>query len=228
MPLETDSFHGGFAYNREQWDRAGGDDHARCITGSSSPDYYDRSGWVDVLRLIHRCPDYRRRSVLEWGCGSGRITQYLCYLFREVHAIDIAPGMLSILRERRLPGLTIWRTSGDDLDAGVRVDVVYSYLCWMHNRKKDLGGILRTCRRHLLPEGRLLFQLPVYDQPREPRSYIDLACWTPEELRVLAGETGFEIVTMAASPGSFSMDAIGARHFDLHEWRPRAGGERPA
>ena len=226
MITGSEATHGGFDHNRQCWDRASGDDHALWITGSSSPEHYDRSGWQDALRLIERCPDYRRQSVLEWGCGSGRVTQYLCYLFRETHAVDIAPGMLAWLRGRRLPNLTISCTLGADLCPLPRVDVVYSYLCWMHNRKRDLAPILRTCHSVLDPGGRLLFQLPVYDEPREPRSYIDLACWTPEELRALAHLTGFEIVSMAASPGSFSMESVGVHHFDLHEWRPRPVGSR--
>src|SRR5947208_1759586 len=121
--VRTDATHGGFEHNREAWDRASRDDHARWITGSSSPDHYDRSGWRGAVRLIERCPDYRRQSVLEWGCGSGRVTQYLCYLFRETHAVDIAPGMLALLRERRLPDLTVWDTRGACLDAPPRVDV---------------------------------------------------------------------------------------------------------
>src|SRR4051794_23691420 len=117
MITGSEATHGGFDHIRRCWDRASGDDHALWITGSSSPEHYDRSGWQDVLRLIERCPDYRRQLVLEWGCGSGRVTQYLCYLFREIHAVDIAPGMLNSLRERRLPNLTIWHTRGADIDS---------------------------------------------------------------------------------------------------------------
>jgi SAM-dependent methyltransferase len=214
--------HSGFAYSQERWDWASANDHARWITGSTSLAHYDRSGWLDALRLVEHCPGYRAQSILEWGCGSGRVTQYLCYLFLQTHAVDISSGMRSLLMRRGLPNLSVHSTSGADLPVGLSVDIVYSYLCWMHNRKEDLAPILRTSRSVLRDGGRLLFQLPVYDVPREPQTFLDLACWTPEEFCRLAGETGFEVKTMAANPGEFSVESIGPHHFELHEWIPCA------
>lgn len=203
------------------------EDHVRWITGSGSLEAYDRGGWADAVRLLELCAGYRDCSVLEWGCGSGRVTQYLCRLFRRTYAVDIAPAMLEILSRRRLPDLEIHLTTGSDLPAGIEVDVVYSYLCWMHNRKADLPAIFRTCRSVLKPGGQLIFQLPVYEVGRSPESFMDLACWTAHELRQLADETGFEILRMPQNGGAFAPEAIGSKHFELHEWRPRGAERRP-
>lgn len=219
--LESSEKHEGFAHSRARWDRASTDDHAFWIAGSSSLDLFDRSGWDDACRLADLCPGYRDQTILEWGSGSGRVTQYLCRMFRHTHAVDISGGMLSLLARRRLPDVSIHHTDGKELPSGIAVDVVYSYLCWMHTRKEDLPAILRTCRSALKPTGKMLFQLPAYDEPRSPQTFIDLACWTPRELLDLADETGFAVARMTASVGAFAMDAIGANHFGLHEWRPR-------
>jgi len=211
----------GFAYSRERWDWASADNHVLWITGRASPESYALSGWSDAARLASLCPGYRDQTVLEWGCGSGRVTQYLCRLFRHVHAVDISAGMLMLLEREGLPDLTAHWTAGADLPPDFEpVDVVYSYLCWMHCRKDDLPDILRTCRRVLKPTGRMLFQLPVYDEPRSPETFIDSACWTPREFLDLAEENGFAIVRMEASVGAFAPDAVGEAHFKLHEWRP--------
>lgn len=213
--------HEGFSHCRARWDWASTADHAFWISGSSSPERFDRSGWVDAYQLADLCPGYRDATILEWGSGSGRVTQHLCRLFRHTHAVDVSSGMLSLLADRRLPDLTLHHTDGAALPAGIAVDVIYSYLCWMHNRKEDLPAILRTCRRVLKPTGKLLFQLPVYDEPRAPLSFMDAACWSPREFLDLADQTGFAVTRMAASVGAFSMEAIGVNHFELHEWRPR-------
>ena len=214
----------GFAASRERWDWASANDHVLWTIGTSSPERYDLTGRDDAALLASLCPGHRDQTVLEWGCGGGRVTQYLCRLFRHAHAVDISAGMLLLLKSRSLPDVTAHLTAGADLPLDLDpVDVVYSYLCWMHCRKEDVPAILRTCRRVLKPTGRLLFQLPVYDQPRSPETFMDLACWTPREFRALAEETGFTIVRMRASPGAFALDAIGEAHFELHEWRPRPG-----
>lgn len=213
--------HEGFAHSRARWDWASSVDHAYWITGSSSPEHFDRSGWLDACHLASLCPGYRDQTILEWGSGSGRVTQYLCRMFRHTHAVDLSSGMLSLLADRRLPDVSLHQTEGAELPAGIVVDVVYSYLCWMHNRKEDLPAILRTCRSILKPTGRLLFQLPVYDEPHAPETFIDAGCWTPREILDLAEDTGFTVTKLTASVGAFTMETIGANHFDLHEWRPR-------
>jgi trans-aconitate methyltransferase len=125
--------HEGFAHSRMRWDWASSVDHMLWITGSSSPDHYDRSGWGDARRLADLCPGHRDETILEWGSGSGRVTQYLCRMFRLTHAVDISGGMLNLLAQRRLPDLAIHHTDGAGLPPGIVVDVVYSNLCWMHN-----------------------------------------------------------------------------------------------
>jgi SAM-dependent methyltransferase len=227
--------HEGFGYSRARWDQASSADHEYWIAGTSSTEQFDRSGWTDACRLAALCPGYRDQTILEWGCGSGRVTQYLCRMFRRAHAVDISGGMLGLLAQRGLPDLSLYQTAGAELPSGIAVDVVYSYLCWMHNRKEDLPAIMRACRAVLKPTGKLLFQLPVYEEPRSPQTFVDLACWTPREFLDLAEETGFTVTRMAASVGAFALDAVGSNHFELHEWRPRGralpnsdGSGRPA
>jgi len=212
--------HSGFTHNRRWWDWASYDDHNKWVTGSEPPEDYDRTGWRCALQLVAKCPDYRDRTLLEWGCGSGRVTQYLAYLFRHVWAVDIAPGMIERVRQRRLPNTSLHLTEGADLPSGVTVDVIYSFKCWFHNLKPDLVPILKTCRLALSAGGRLLFQLPVYDTPRDSANFQDIACYTPEELVELATVTGFRIVRMHTNPGAFSHSNVGPNHFRLHEWRP--------
>ena len=220
---DFDGPHTGFTHNRHWWDWASHDDHNKWVTGSRPPGDYDRAGWECALQLISLCPNYRDLHLLEWGCGSGRVTQYLAYLFRHVLAVDIAPSMLERVQQRALPNLALHLTRGSDLPPNAVIDVAYSYTCWFHNLKSDLIPILQACRRTLRTGGRLLFQLPVYEVSRDPRSFQDIACWTPDECDELAKATGFRIVRLCTNSGAFRYDRIGPHHYDLHEWHPVVG-----
>jgi SAM-dependent methyltransferase len=213
--------HSGFGHNRRWWDWASFDDHNKWVTGAEPPENYDASGWQAALQLISHCPDYRDLTVLEWGCGSGRVTQYLAYLFRHVWAVDIAPGMIERVRQKQLPSTSLHVTEGAKLPAGLTVDIVYSLKCWFHNLKPDLVPILHSSRLALRPGGRLVFQLPIYDTPQDPKDFQDIACWTRQEFIDLAAATEFEIVRMHTNPGTFSYFNVGINHFNLHEWIPR-------
>ncbi len=64
--------HEGFAYSRARWDWASSADHVYFITGSSSMDHFDRSGWSDACRLAELCPGYRDQTVLESAESDGQ------------------------------------------------------------------------------------------------------------------------------------------------------------
>ena len=57
---------------------------------------------VEVLLLV-RLRDSLSGSVLELGCGAGRISGYLIALAREFHGVDVSPQMVAECR-RRYPG----------------------------------------------------------------------------------------------------------------------------
>ena len=50
---------------------------------------------VDVRR-----PAWRRRRILDFGCGTGLLTEKLAPLAREVIAIDTSPAMIDVLQQK--------------------------------------------------------------------------------------------------------------------------------
>ena len=50
---------------------------------------------VDVRRLA-----WRRRRILDFGCGTGLLTEKLAPLAREVIAIDTSPAMVDVLQQK--------------------------------------------------------------------------------------------------------------------------------
>ncbi|MGH2903246.1 MAG: class I SAM-dependent methyltransferase [Solirubrobacteraceae bacterium] len=115
---------------------------------------YDRSsepqqawGATVLARLSGIAPD---ASVLDVGCGTGRVTQELPALVPEgsVFAIDASQDMVDAARGRLGDRAKVWRQDVLDLDLGEPVDAIVSTatLHWVtdHDRLWDrLGSALR-------------------------------------------------------------------------------------
>jgi SAM-dependent methyltransferase len=92
--------------------------------------------------------------LLELGCGAGRMTHPLLDRGFEVTAVDESPDMLARVRGARTVCSPI-----ENLDLGERFDVVLLASFLVHagdTRVRD--GLLRTCRRHVAADGRVLVQ----------------------------------------------------------------------
>jgi 2-polyprenyl-6-hydroxyphenyl methylase/3-demethylubiquinone-9 3-methyltransferase len=55
------------------------------------------------VRALERVADWRRKRVIEIGCGGGRLTLRLAALGASVHALDPDPNAVRLAR-RALPG----------------------------------------------------------------------------------------------------------------------------
>jgi RimJ/RimL family protein N-acetyltransferase len=100
-------------------------------------------------------------TVLELGCGVGRITHALLDRGFRVTAVDESPDMLSRVRGARTVLGAI-----EDLDLGEVFDVVLLGSFLVHHGDPAVRqALLRTCRRHLAPEGCVLVQRQGADRP---------------------------------------------------------------
>lgn len=192
--------------------------HIRITSGHDDEKAFNESGNWEARHLLEHCPNYVNMTLLDWGCGSGRITQYLAGKFRHTHGVDVAPGMIDKLVNRKLDKLTASVIDGVNLPPG-KYDIIYSFACWMHVPKIYLPSILKTCAAALADNGRILFQLPIYAAPRDIDAPWDITCWTPDEFRSVAEGAGLRVFRIHANHGTFGGDNIGVNHFRLHELR---------
>jgi SAM-dependent methyltransferase len=92
-------------------------------------------------------------SILELGCGTGRVTHPLQALGHEVVAVDDSAAMLAHVRADTV------RARIGDLDLGREFDAV---LLGSHlintERDEDRQAMLVAARRHLAPNGRLIVE----------------------------------------------------------------------
>jgi len=75
-------------------------------------------------------------SILEIGCGIGRMTLYFAERFREVHGVDVPPEMLTQAKDnlKEFPNVALHLGNGHDLSdfADLSFDFVFSYITFQH------------------------------------------------------------------------------------------------
>lgn len=129
------------------------------------------AGVRDVRLLRQRAGLGRRKRVLDWGCGAGRLAIGIKHLLGHVedyHGVDIQPELLGWAKDnltdehtrftlvdahnaRYNPdGAPSFEIPADDGS----VDVLYAYSVFSHMLTHDLAGYGATIARILAPQGR--------------------------------------------------------------------------
>lgn len=169
-------------------------------------------------------------EVLEYGCGNGRVTLALARAGVRVTGVDASRFMLDDLKQRleheptsvrRLVRLVLGDMRTQRLSRRFQL-VIMPFNVFGHlYERRDIERVLARVRQHLLPGGRLVFdvymprfeelagELPGYHyEPLsqiltvhfadEPPSVLSQRQYFPEELRMLLGYNGFHRVRLRA------------------------------
>ena len=162
--------HGSDADGRSRafWDRAAREDarwHIATAAAADPAEFAASGRWETDMFLAHAglVPD-RSLTVLEIGCGIGRMTARLAEVYGRVLALDVSQVMLDQAAQALagLDNVTYVLGSGSDL-AGIdsaSVDVVFSYIVLQH--VPTVAGQLeyfRETRRVLRPGGAAAIQI---------------------------------------------------------------------
>jgi SAM-dependent methyltransferase len=131
-------------------------------------------------------------SILELGCGTGRILRPLAALGHPVTGVDDSPDMLA-----RVQDLPTACSSIQSLRLDRRFDVVLLASTMINADPVTRQGFLTTVRNHLRDEGIAVFQQnppawfetfqddePVRDDPGGIRRIVRAARWAPPRMRV--------------------------------------------
>ncbi len=125
-----------------------------------------------ILAMLQVAPN-SEWSVLEIGCGLGRLTRHLASQFGRVIGVDVSAEMVARAKHAN-PNLDIRVCSGVDLweFADESFDFVFSYIVLQHlPRQKLILKYLEEIARVLKPGGCTIFQLPTSYYPRWKRLY---------------------------------------------------------
>ena len=111
-------------------------------------------------------------SVLDLGCGTGRLTTALATSGREVVGVDPAKAMLDVARAQPSASPVTW-IEGDarDIRLGRNFDLILltGHAFQVFLSKADQAAVLQTISEHLGPTGRFIFDSrnPVVEEWRE-------------------------------------------------------------
>lgn len=186
------------------------DEAVRHLPFESKIASWNKSAKESMTAVLRGVPWENNWKVLEIGCGVGRIIKPMRDIFLQVDGIDIAEAMVAFahqyLKEGKQNG-TVVVNNGSDLHPlpDENYDLVFSMIVFQHIRAASvIASYLRETFRVLKPGG--YFRLQVFDTSNPQRGkYNEEASgdvqyglmgngYTPEQLRGLLKENGFDVV----------------------------------
>ncbi len=159
---------------REDWD-ARARENARYYVNTATQSWTDEeffaSGELTVsgeiltdMTNICQGRDPRQMTVLEIGCGAGRVTRPLARLFGQVHAIDVSGEMVRLARAalKDYPNAFVYQNNGKDLTVlpGREFDFAFSSIVFQHIPSREvIESYVREVHRLLRPGALFKFQV---------------------------------------------------------------------
>lgn len=191
--------------HRDFWDRSAVVDSLTAIVTDSDERSYQASGGAEAETLRRFLgPD---ATVLDVGCGTGRVMEHVAPWCREVHGIDISERMVQEGRERlgHLANVRFHHGNGYDL-AGFgdgSFDLVYSIVALQHMPRTVAYNYLLESHRVLRRGGVLWLYVPNllrddcfaafhhFSQPWYVAHPYPMNFYTPQEISRLLVAAGF-------------------------------------
>lgn len=133
------------------------DDWAESAAGWDSDPYVNAYAEAAFASLLEAVPLGPTARVLDFGCGTGLLTERVAPLVGEVVAVDASPAMVAVLRAKGLPGVRCgvarWTAANideDPLAEGVFDVVLCSSVCAF---LPDYPGTVALLAQRLAPGG---------------------------------------------------------------------------
>ncbi|MBO0714039.1 MAG: class I SAM-dependent methyltransferase [Acidimicrobiales bacterium] len=196
---------------------------------------FEASGRADaeqVGRLVRR-----DATVLDLGCGIGRVARYMAERCRLLWASDASPVMLEMAGRRLADRPNVRLVQSADVAIPEipdhSVDVAYSILVLQHLEREDAFLVLRELRRVLRPAGAAYLTFPnllsdtylrIFLDSVDSRAVGNLArtrMYTPEEVMRLLPAAGLRVEGLRAE-----QEIIVVCRPDDPDRRARGAGER--
>jgi len=182
-------------------------DAMALILNTSDPEAFEAAGKADAARLSAYHDD--QATVLDLGCGIGRVATYVAPACRTLWAVDASPRMLELARHRLAPYPTVRfarcvDTAMPDVPSG-SVDLAYSLLVLQHLEREDAFLLLEELRRVVAPGGVVVVTFPNLLSDAYLASFLDYVrggevtnpararMYTPEEVGRILPAAGFDV-----------------------------------
>ena len=159
---------------RREWDERARE-NARYYVNTEREDWTDEQFFASGERtvaeeiltdMINICQgkDPKQMSVLEIGCGAGRVTRALARLFGHVYGVDISGEMIARAKQALAdqPNAHVFQNSGTDLAVlgNVQIDFAFSSIVFQHIPSREvIENYVKEVHRLLRPGGLFKFQV---------------------------------------------------------------------
>jgi len=159
---------------RQEWD-ARALENARFYVNTANENWSDEDFFAsgrqtvreEVLTdMINICQgtDPKQMTVLEIGCGVGRVTRALAEVFGTVHGVDVSGEMVKQATDanRTVPNAHFWQNNGTDLAVlgQMQVDFAFSSIVFQHIPSREvIETYVREVHRLLRKSGLFKFQV---------------------------------------------------------------------
>ena len=221
---------------RAEWDARAKENAYHYVASSQeswTPEEFYASGRQSVEELIvndsariYRGADLRQMTMLEIGCGAGRMTRALAEIFGDVHAIDVSGEMIARAREGMagIENVHFHHTNGTDLAAlpDVEFDFAFSFIVFQHIPEQAIiERYIHDVAERLKPGGLFKFQVQGYWRSKKEAHDSWLGCTiTARDALRIADETGLTLV---------AHEGVGTEYFWLWLAKPvKAGSASPS
>lgn len=205
----------------KKWDEAAHSSQARGHihpSGNIDDEAYELSGFQAARKVLRVLPPPSFLTILDFGCGDGRVLRHLAGRYHGALGFDTSPGMVTAC-QRNVPVATVSNSltalTGEDVDA------IFSFAVFIHHTH-DSGKTMLKQLAHLFPNAVLALQIPLYETAREPMNWTDVGVWTLPMLESAAEGAGLVVERAFVSPGHFSYDRIGHSHNELQVLRRKS------
>ena len=194
---------------REEWNLRA-KDNAQYYVANATENWdqreFFRSGEINVANEV--MPDMQKicggthsprdLSMVEIGCGVGRMTRALAGLFGTVNSVDVSEEMIAQARRNTedLPNVHLFAGDGATLTgmADSSQDFAFSFIVFQHIPSKEvIASYCRDAYRVLRPGAFFKFQVQggFWERDAPPDTWHGVS-FSPYETTKLAADSGFE------------------------------------
>jgi SAM-dependent methyltransferase len=176
------------------------------IYNTTDVESFERGGRLDFDWLAPFLSE--STTVLDFGCGIGRVARYVAPACKEIWAVDISARMLELATRRMKDYTNVHYVRSQDTRIPdvptASIDLVYSLLVLQHVEREDAFLLLEELRRVLRRDGRAVLTFPNLLSDIYLDSFVHYArsgastqanrarVYTPQEVERILGAAGFD------------------------------------
>ena len=174
------------------------------IHGSGrNPDEWIKSGQENAQYTMDIMDLSENESVLEYGCGNGRILKWI--ESNEKYGVDIVPDFIEECKNQNLKAYLLE-------DFNEKVSKVYSLTVFIHLKHKQAEDALNYIHKHLKLGGKAYLQVLIYKKDKDSRNFSDMTTYKKETFEKLVEKCGFKIIKLWENEGDLDKGEIGEHH----------------